>query len=283
MGWKNISHYWRRLVGEQSSTELAHDYQQQRSPAALQQLFVRYADALYYFLRQQSDAQLAEDISQQTWLHFMQIDHPMPPYHSFKAWLFTVARHALIDEFRRQGRWQYTELSASSEYDVQHNHVLSQEHVHSQDQWRYLDEAADPVFILQHAEAMALLDNAIATLPLAQKEALWLQLEGFSLQDIATITQSSAETVKSRLRYAKATLTRQLGTAATFDTAASTTPGAEATLSAQASTELIEPTPSPVQPDASTLAVTAAQDGTAQSSTEPPSYPCRLSPRLGDI
>jgi DNA-directed RNA polymerase specialized sigma24 family protein len=39
---------------------------------------------------------------------------------------------------------------------------------------------------------------------------LLLQLEGFSLEDIASISGSSAETVKSRLRYARASLSQAL-------------------------------------------------------------------------
>jgi RNA polymerase sigma-70 factor (ECF subfamily) len=217
MGWNNISHYWRRWVGEEASEQLAQSYQQQRSPAALQQLFLRYADALYYFLRQQSNAQLAEDISQQTWLQFMQIQSAMPPYQSFKAWLFAVARHALIDEFRRQGRWQYTELGHDGERDATQDAALDATH----DASCLHEDTADPAVMLQQAESMAVLDAAIAALPLVQKEALLLQLEGFSLHDIASITQSTPETVKSRLRYAKSALARQLNSTSTPSMSAS--------------------------------------------------------------
>ncbi|WP_338324804.1 sigma factor-like helix-turn-helix DNA-binding protein [Pseudoalteromonas phenolica] len=44
-----------------------------------------------------------------------------------------------------------------------------------------------------------------------QREALSLQLEGFSLQEISTITHSEVETIKTRLRYAKQALKQRLG------------------------------------------------------------------------
>ena len=48
-------------------------------------------------------------------------------------------------------------------------------------------------------------------LSFVQREALSLQQEGFSLEDIQQITQSNHETVKTRLRYAKQNLKTLLG------------------------------------------------------------------------
>ncbi len=46
-------------------------------------------------------------------------------------------------------------------------------------------------------------DYALLSLSFEQREVFCLQQEGFSLQDIASITHCPLETVKSRLRYAK--------------------------------------------------------------------------------
>lgn len=60
----------------------------------------------------------------------------------------------------------------------------------------------------QH-EAAAIL-NAVAQLPAEQRSAFLLQAEGeLSVEEIADATGSNFETVKSRLRYARAKL-RQL-------------------------------------------------------------------------
>ena len=52
---------------------------------------------------------------------------------------------------------------------------------------------------------------AIGELPAEQRDALLLQEQGFSLEDIAQITGAPTETVKSRLRYARRQLREQLG------------------------------------------------------------------------
>ena len=53
--------------------------------------------------------------------------------------------------------------------------------------------------------------NAIADLPGEQRDVLLLQEQGFSQAEIAEITGAIAETVKSRLRYARKALRQQLG------------------------------------------------------------------------
>jgi RNA polymerase sigma-70 factor (ECF subfamily) len=55
-------------------------------------------------------------------------------------------------------------------------------------------------------EATAL-NQAVAQLPQEQREAFLLQMEGdLSVEEIAAITNSSFETTKSRLRYARTKL-----------------------------------------------------------------------------
>jgi RNA polymerase sigma factor (sigma-70 family) len=51
------------------------------------------------------------------------------------------------------------------------------------------------------------LRQALARLPPEQRDVFLLQLEGdLSVEDLAVITRASFETVKSRLRYARARL-----------------------------------------------------------------------------
>jgi RNA polymerase sigma-70 factor (ECF subfamily) len=96
----------------------------------------------------------------------------------FKAWLFTLARNQLIDEVRRS------------------KHTIS-------DTEQLIDGEQDIEANIDDADAGALFDHALLSLAFEQREAFCLQNEGFSLQDIASITHCPAETVKSRLRYAK--------------------------------------------------------------------------------
>lgn len=178
MGWK--------LFGNKSAESLiaSHTlltkYRDNADPQLLTQLFQRYADALYHFLLRQSDAELAQDISQQCWLNLMQYASGYQGQSSVKTWLFAIGRHLLIDEFRRQQRWQQVDETETLP-DLQPS-VLA---------------------LLQRLEAQQRLDKAIGLLPYVQREALMLQLEEFSLEQIADITGSGVETVKTRLRYAR--------------------------------------------------------------------------------
>ncbi len=178
MGWKWLG----RLAGpvQVESRLLLQQYQQQADPALLQQLFLRYADALYHFLLQQSDAELAQDLSQQAWIQLMLHAGCFQGQSSVKTWLFSIGQYLLIDEWRRQRPHAAQELLDELP-----------------------DPAAKPLQQLLAAEQSANLDLAIQRLPLLQREALLLQLEDFSLAQISEITGVGQETVKTRLRYAR--------------------------------------------------------------------------------
>ncbi len=197
MGWKwmgRLASVSRLQLAGQMQAEsrlLLLQYQQQPDPALLQQLFLRYADALYHFLLQQSDAELAQDLSQQAWIQLMLHAGSYQGQSSVKTWLFSIGRNLLIDEWRRQRPHAAQELLDELP-----------------------DPAAKPLQQLLAAEQSANLDLAIQRLPLLQREALLLQLEDFSLAQISEITGAGQETVKTRLRYARNQLQLWLTSAA---------------------------------------------------------------------
>jgi len=186
MGWKWMARL--AVIGrpqmagmtQADSRLLLLQYQQQPDPALLQQFFLRYADSLYHFLLKQSDAEMAQDLSQQAWIQLMLRASSYQGQSSVKTWLFSIGRNLLIDEWRRQRPQAEPEL-------------LEQ----------LPDPAAKPLQQLLQAEQLADLDQAIQRLPAMQREALLLQLEDFSLAQISEITGAGAETVKTRLRYAR--------------------------------------------------------------------------------
>ena len=134
--------------------------------------------ALYHYLLRQSNKELAEDVLQTTWLKVMK--NTSQEHSNVKSWLFTIARNTLIDELRHQKKWQMQELT--DEHTITVN--LSRE--------------------LAHTEKLAEFNEALITLPFYQREAFIFQQEGFSVMDICQLTDESFETVKSRLRYARA-------------------------------------------------------------------------------
>lgn len=191
----NLQHWWRQRSeadwSNATDTELLQRYIGNSAAGAMDELIHRHGDALYHFLLTLSDAVLAEDISQQSWLKL--IEKPERYQHQaaqFRTWLFTIGRHAVIDELRRQQRWQWQDLADTDESDLPH----------WQEELAFTDQPGLSESFNQSLEA----------LPFHQREAITLQLEDFSLLDIASITGEKQETIKSRLRFAKARLKKAL-------------------------------------------------------------------------
>mgnify|MGYP000149114042 CR=1 FL=1 len=148
--------------------------------------------SIYHYLLSQSNKELAEDVVQTTWLKVMKShsasQQQSKPQSNVKSWLFTIARNTLIDEFRRQQKWQSQLLDENKMLTVN------------------LEKS------LQEADRLTQFNAALGQLPFLQREAFIFQQEGFSLNEIAELTNDSFETVKSRLRYARNNLSHLLGT-----------------------------------------------------------------------
>ena len=85
-----------------SDTELVDAYFEGHEPA-LAELVQRYIGPIFRFLAHMlGDTQLAEDITQETfvqaWPHLSHFRRNQ----SFKAWIFSIARHRAIDELRKK-------------------------------------------------------------------------------------------------------------------------------------------------------------------------------------
>ena len=119
------------------------------------------------------------------------------PKAKFKTWLFTLAHNRMVDVLR--ARKPQVSLDAESEEGFELANTLA------------IDSGFGPLQQVEHRQqAQALLD-ALAELPEVQREAFLLQAEaGLSLSEIAEATGTNAETVKSRLRYARQKLRQSL-------------------------------------------------------------------------
>ncbi|MFZ8199948.1 RNA polymerase sigma factor [Alteromonas portus] len=172
------------------SERLMLQYSANGDEASLAALFDLHSTKLFYFLKVLSDITIAEDISQRTWIKVIEHRHLFKSGDNFQAWLFTIGRRALIDEFRKNAKLEYSneavEQFAVSEL-VKHAHSSVEEDVA-----KGLEKDVFKACLVQ--------------LPYKQKEALSLQLEGFSLSQIANICGAEKETVKTRIRYAKDSL-----------------------------------------------------------------------------
>lgn len=103
----------------------------------------------------------------------------------FVALLYTIAHNVLTDHYRRNKKHLLLDTSASSE-DID-----------------LASEAPDLEKQLADQQLRSRLINLVENLPHAQREVFVMREDcGLSVHDIAQITGSNEEGIKSRLRYA---------------------------------------------------------------------------------
>jgi RNA polymerase sigma factor (sigma-70 family) len=168
--------------------------------AAFEFLYQRHESRVFRYLhRNVRNEATANDLMQEVWFAVVRGAAKYQPSAKFTTWLFTIAHNRMVDMIRANHRLQ--SLDAGDDADPEAATPLE----------RLADAAKlePPAQVQSQNEAAALL-NAVAQLPAEQRSAFLLQAEGdLSVEEIAAATGSSFETVKSRLRYARAKL-RQL-------------------------------------------------------------------------
>ncbi len=162
---------------------------------AFDALYVRHKGALYrYFKRQLNDAE-ANDCYQALWEKIINNRDRYQPDGPFRSYLFTIAHNVLMDHFRRQGGIAgvtagVTARATSGAQETDPDSLPSQ--------------GSEPHVISERTELRKKLHALILGLPAHQREAWLLRQEtDFSTADIARVTGTSEEGVKSRLRYAR--------------------------------------------------------------------------------
>ena len=163
---------------------------------AFARLYDRYDRASFHFIRRQlgaAHADAAEDLQQETWIAVSRNAASFDPARaSFAAWLFTIARHKTFDHFRRQ---KLAVLSGDFGDAAMMVH----------------DPGQTPLEQVQSRERAGEIVAAVEALPLEQRGVFVMFADGgLSLEEIAQVTGAAAETVKSRLRYARAKLRASL-------------------------------------------------------------------------
>jgi RNA polymerase sigma-70 factor (ECF subfamily) len=163
---------------------------------AFARLYDRYDRPCFQFIRRTlgaAHADAAEDLHQETWIAVSKNARSFDARKaSFAAWLFTIARHKVWDHFRRQK----VAVLASATDDAA---------------MMVADTGPTPLQQVESRELAQKLVSAVEALPLEQRCAFLMFADaGLSLEEIAQATGVGAETAKSRLRYARATLRRTL-------------------------------------------------------------------------
>jgi len=164
--------------------------------AAFDLLYRRYEMRIWRYLeRNVGNRATADELMQEVWFAVARDAERYQPTGSFCGWLFAIARHRMLDAQRLRRTHLRVVDAAAGEPAVEPAPEPSP-----------LDAALE-------REQARLLRQAISQLPAEQRDAFLLQIEGdLSVEQVASITQSSFETTKSRLRYARGRLRELMST-----------------------------------------------------------------------
>ncbi len=179
-----MGHLWALSVEREASAESDEAAQvaaAQANPVAFDVLYQRYLARVYRYLRAQvgSDEDAA-DLTQQVFLRALDaLPRYRPRGAPFVAWLFSIARHAATDAYRRK------RASIS---------------------WESLPEALqpaidqDPEARVLHLEALSRVGDLLARLDPAKRELLALRFAaGLSAPEIAQVVGKSPAAIKKQL------------------------------------------------------------------------------------
>ena len=163
---------------------------QQGDVEAFAELLTAYQRPIYsYLVRSGIPESARDDIFQDI---FLKVHAAAASYQSsqpLRPWLFTIAANTVRNHFRDQRShisWEEAEQEPTDPQPAVEKQVDS-------------------------SNTVAWLDQAISTLPLAQREVLLLTtVEGLRLQDAASVLNIPLNTVKTHLRRARLTLTKTL-------------------------------------------------------------------------
>ncbi len=160
-----------------------------RDPDVLDALIEQFQSRLLrYLMYLTGNRALAEDLFQETWVRVLERGGQYNGRTKFETWLFAVARHLVIDFYRRRTP---ASLDAMGEQQDGEDGVLE-----------IRDEAApSPFEMLSGREDAERLGQAMAGLPAVYREVLVLRFqEDMKLEEIAALTGAPLSTIKSRLR-----------------------------------------------------------------------------------
>jgi RNA polymerase sigma factor (sigma-70 family) len=159
---------------------------------AFESLYRRHELRIWRYLqRNVRNHATADELLQEVWFAVARDAPQYQPTGKFTSWLYSIAHHRMIDSIRA------ARPHASLESLMQASALPG----------LAADMGAGPLAQVVALDEMDAMLNAISSLPQEQREAFLLQVEGdLSVEEIATITNTSFETAKSRLRYARSKL-----------------------------------------------------------------------------
>ncbi len=164
---------------------------------AFETVYERRREGLrWFFQRQCGSTGVGQELAQEVWFKLIRAcqNGQYTVEAKFTTFLYRIARNALIDWYRSNGDVKTVQLHEGGDDD--------------EPEMEFEDEdARDPEQLYADKEHMQSVMASIDELPAVQKTTLLMYLEGeMSYDDIAVAMNTKRETVKTRLRYARAAL-----------------------------------------------------------------------------
>ena len=159
--------------------------------AALGELYNRYEGKIYtYIYRRTSNQALAEDLTAQVFLKMLEAIRNRKAWNSsFSGWIYRIAHNLIVDFYRRRDRQQQVSIDDTFELKA---------------------DGDSPVEAAEKSLESDRLKAAIRRLTEEQAEVISLRfLEGYSINEVATMMNKTEGAIKALQYRAVATL-RQL-------------------------------------------------------------------------
>lgn len=156
-----------------------------RDPELLDVLIEQYQYRLFrYLLYITGNRERAEDFFQETWIRVLERGHQYDGRSKFEAWLFSIARHLVID-WQRQKKTQSLDALTNPDEGVP---------------MEFADDDPSPLHLVLSQESEETVQASLEKLPAILREVLLLRFqEELNLEEIATVLGAPLSTVKSRL------------------------------------------------------------------------------------
>ena len=168
---------------------------------SIDQLYRRYHALLVRFLtRMTHSPERAEDLAQAAWLKLLGARNrgacPSGEESELRAYLFTVARNAFLDEYTRKHGVVRTRTVDPGLLDA------------------LIDESGGgggPEQEVERGQLHDLLHGAVDRLPVEQRKVILMWSQGASIREMASACRAPRDTVLSRKKYAVARLRGTIG------------------------------------------------------------------------
>jgi RNA polymerase sigma-70 factor, ECF subfamily len=165
---------------------LMQRYQQADANAAGELVAELSPQIFRFYLAQVRNRTQAEDLVQEFWLRVHRARKTYRPGEPLLPWIYSIARHVRVDQYRRLKRVQDHEIAT--------------------------EQVPDRPATLEKGTTSIDLNKLLSTLPASQKETiLLLKVAGLSLEEAAQATGSSVGAVKQKAHRAYTTLRKLFG------------------------------------------------------------------------